>query len=134
MKTAQFEQQLPTKGNTSLKKISFYGTSLYVSLLTILNIYTAPSMAVSKISQTEQISTVNSENNVRLVSQYICRLYRVTRRYGLYVYHGNEIVDTIPYNTIVVVKEISFDGDWTYVYYQGGSGWVATRHLACYQE
>ncbi|RUT08808.1 hypothetical protein DSM106972_008610 [Dulcicalothrix desertica PCC 7102] len=74
-------------------------------------------------------------------AQKVCQSYRVTRPNGLYVYiqGGKRIVTTLPYNYIVTVTGLSKDAYWAKIEYprrdgQIGSGWVAARHLKCFQQ
>ena len=74
-------------------------------------------------------------------AQAICQTYRVTRPNGLYVYiqGGKRITTTLPYNYIVTVTGLSEEGYWARIEYPRrdglvGSGWVAARHLSCFQQ
>ena len=122
----------------SVNKLVVFTTGFIASFIAAQATLTPLAIAAQKTSETSKASdlssVVNNNSEERLLAQRLCRSYRVTRSAGLYVYHGNRVVATIPYNTIVSVSSISADGSWAQVSYGGGYGWVARTYLGCYQQ
>ena len=64
-----------------------------------------------------------------------CHYYMVNRQNGLYLYDGNQIIQSVPYRTVVYY--VQYGGHWSRVRYVGVDGnyydgWVTTKYLYCY--
>jgi len=111
---------------TIINKLAIVTTGICLGLMVM------PATRAAELSNSPV--SLQSNSAEKLLAQRICNTYRVTSRNGLYVYNGNQIIDTIPHNKIVTVTQVSSDGEWVKIYYQGGSGWVARIYLSCYQQ
>lgn len=124
MKLTQIKNERIDRG--IINKLATVTTGICLGLMVM------PGIRAAEVSNFPVAVELNKAQT--LLAQRICTAYRVIRRNGLYVYHGNRVIATIPYNQIVSVTQISRDGKWAKVYYQGGYGWVASNYLSCYQQ
>jgi hypothetical protein len=87
------------------------------------------------------IIMLETNSNHLAMAKPLCQLYRVVLPENriLYVYDGNQIIYSLPYNSLVSVTRLSSNGEWAEIYYETengkvDSGWVGQHYLYCYQE
>jgi hypothetical protein len=87
------------------------------------------------------IVVLEISSNHLAIARPLCQVYRVVLPEGriLNIYDGDQIIYSLPYNSLVSVTRISSNGEWAKIYYvkedgKVDSGWVGQRYLDCYQE